>query len=794
MNKIYNYLILSALVLATVCCTNKELDFNIPSGTNGNEVKFGFSFDEPKTKTIYGPEDVKKDDNGNVTEASFPVYWTQGDKVLVASPQCSFKSAEYQVTPVSGQSYAEALNKTGDAGVQWGSTNADFYSVYPSTNASWSSLAADEVVAKLNIASQQEANIVLDGKTYSAADMDNVIMYAQTNNVTNGETVDLRYKPYSTMLEFEMQIAQNTDQQGNPAGYGSVKVLSLTLTAPTGISITGDFSLKFNGDAVPTIKAVGNNGGNSIKMVFTTQPMLNEENKSLKAKLAMIPLSGIDNLTGWKVDVEVLKGTDSTPTTYTQDLSAIKSPLVPGRIHKIQLPKFKSTSAWKPDMSNWIPTLQDYANIYLTELSIPGAWYAGAKVSDGYQSTQSIGDLWDKGVRAFAIETKCVSSTFKLVITYPLATPSNVVVSGTADNASIETEAGTNSLGTGSGKKIYKEDSGNITLKTIFENIIDCLKAQENTAGKKPEFAVLVLSYADGGTSGMRPVDFGAWLELLYDSYNSLNSDYKKYIYSEGIGKDTTVGEVLNKLIIKVNVDSNIAMSGHVKYDLRVYNDERSYTYGNNLPALFSYNPFMSQLNSSYYNTPLFSSMHWMTWGDDASYRNYVTELGSDFLWCFASANRTQVDGGTGNIPTYEQRKSILRSMMEHSKELTASQNHNVWFYFNAGGTQTTSQSDESTSAQNFANAMNPWLLNLIRLKANGGTDTDGIYGTKGAYVESDPSPLGIVMFNQCTSDTGKQIVEEIVYMNNKFKLLRNDPNVPRSSYGSSATTGGSAF
>ena len=98
-----------------------------------------------------------------------------------------------------------------------------------------------------------------------------------------------------------------------------------------------------------------------------------------------------------------------------------------------------------------------------------------------------------------------------------------------------------------------------------------------------------------------------------------------------------------------------------------------------------------------------------------------------------------------------------------------------MWFYFNAGGTQTTSQTSGTTSATNFAQTMNPWLLDLIKLKANGGYDTNGVYGTANAYVESDPSPLGIVMFNQCTSTTykGPEIIKEIVHMNNKFKLLR---------------------
>ena len=112
---------------------------------------------------------------------------------------------------------------------------------------------------------------------------------------------------------------------------------------------------------------------------------------------------------------------------------------------------------------------------------------------------------------------------------------------------------------------------------------------------------------------------------------------------------------------------------------------------------------------------------------------------------------------------------------MEHSKKLTESKKHNVWFYFNAGGTETTNSSDAPTSATTFASTMNEWLYDLVKLKGNGGVDTRGVYGTAGAYVESDPSPLGIVMFNQCLGSTykGKEIINEIIEMNNKFKLQR---------------------
>ena len=710
------------MAFAVASCAEDEIIENNNSGKPGDEVQFGLSLQN--SRTIYGPEGA----------SSFPIYWSQGDKILVASPQCSRKEAEYGVTPISGQSYAEALTRTGDAGVQWGSTDADFYSIYPSRGASWETISVDNVTANLNILSEQSANLVLENGTYRAADMDNVIMYARKAGVENGTTVNLQYTPYSTVLEFQLKITQNMDTQGNLTSWGSVKVMSMTLTAPENVDIAGDFTLKFNRDNAPVITANGNNT-NSIKMEFATQPMLDKTNQILKAKLALIPISGIENLDGWTVSFEVLEGTDAQTKIYKKELDGIGQALAPGLIHKVTLPSITSETAWEPEMDAWITQLYDYKNIYLTELSLPGAWYAGAPTGDGYQATADVATLWNAGVRAFAVECRTATSSFLN------STPSRVVISGT----------GNNSL---SGSYYY----GGTRISTLISNIV--------TAMNDDEFGVLILSYADGGKGGHRDTDHNYFINGIKTEID--NSGVATNIYSDEITSETTVQDVLGKLIIKINVDDNLTKS----------------SYAGDANMFISYNPLLQQLKpadgqtSVDYTQVLFSNLYFKEWDD--TYKVTTTVNATDFLWCFSSANRTQQDTGTNTtIPTYAQRKTALGQMMEHSKEYAES--HNIWFYFNAGGTQTTSATDETTSATSFATTMNPWLLKLIQLKANGGTDTEGIFGEKDAYVESDPSPLGIVMFNQCTAADdaykGTSIISEIVYMNNKAKLKRYNPN-----------------
>ena len=784
MKRIYNYIFLSVFAFAAAGCLEDDLNPDGQLGNSGDEVQFGLSLNDPSTKTIYGTEYTNESN-----QKFFPIYWSEGDKIQIASPQCvaGRQSAEYLVTPsteTTGQGYAVAMTKTGDYGVQWGNEEtADFYSIYPSNGTSWTTLELGDVVAKLNVASEQSANLVLtpaetteskdnEGNTvttivipgvYQAADMSNVIMYSQAS-ADKGDVVKLNYKPYSTILEFELGIAQNKDQQGNlvpedsekAIAWGTVKVVSMTLIAPTGISIAGDFTLKFNGSNAPVITAAGNNS-NSIKVVFATQPLLNEENRTLKTKLSMIPISGITTLDGWMAAIEVLEGTDTNTKTYTKTFSGSgnKTALAPGKIHKIQLPRFSSTEKWEVNTEAWIPTLEDYKNIYLTELSLPGAWYAGAPTDDGYQSTQSVTDLWNAGVRAFA--TECRTSSTNTGQWYnPNYTPSSIVVSGTQSNAGI----------------LGDYCTGGTQIRTIIKSIADAAAGSvvydDNGNIKDGEFAVFVFSYADGGSDGHRDVDHAYFIKGIQ---NEIAQSGATNIYASEITANTTIADVIGKLIIKVNVDD------------RLPND----TYDGKMNALISYNPLVQQLTDVDYSTPLFSKMYWKAWNDN--YRTTTTANANDFLWCFSSANRTQVnpeEEATANatIPTYAQRQTALRGMMEHSREITANSGHNIWFYFNAGGTQTTSQTSTTTSGTSFASEMNSWLLDLIKLKANGGTDSKGVLGTAGAYIESDPSPLGIVMFNQCTNATyhGPDIIREIIEMNNKFKLQRKQGTKAQSA------------
>ena len=759
--KTSRYIILSLAAVAIAASCKEELNPDKPINANpGDEVVFGAAL-PGKTKTVYGDE--------NTETKTFPIYWVKGDKVKVASPQCMSgrNVAEYAVSVnTATQNYADSLTRTGEYGVQWGSAEkADFYSIYPSTSGTALNINGETVTATLHVDATQFAststkkNGTSDYLYSQPAEMGNVVMYAKATASKTDPAVKLHYTPFSTVIEFELTAPNKSDTQHKT----EIIIQSITLVAPQGKTIAGDFTFNFPNtedeskeNDNPSATAYGE-GDNTITLHFldnkhqyTTK--LSTLVRTLKAKMCVMPIGGVENLNDWKVEVATSAG------TFSKKLTAQTGELKPGLVHKIKLPELNyAKSEWEFIPGNWIPSLPDYENIYLSEISLPGAWYAGS--TESYQATDNITTLWNAGVRAFAVETRITTGSYVAG-----TTPEGVVLSGSQGNSLRSYSAGTNSLGTGSTSKA-KVGYGGTSIATIITNVANQVKNSN-------EYGVLVLSYADGGESGHRPVDYGAWLQLLYDAYNGLTPDVKKYIYQDQVTANTTVKDVLGKLILKINVDENIAMKGSVS--------SRNFAYANNLPALFSYNPFLIQMKGADYTRPYYSNLSWSNWGDGTDYyRTYdlVDNLKSiaanKFIWVFSSANRTKNDKGSLSYPTYTQRQTALKAMMDYSKQIYDASTHNVWFYFNCGGTLVTTDfwgNEDDPSPTEFAKTMNLWLKNTINAK-------------------TDPSPLGIVMFNQCTGANatyyGEDIIKAIIEMNSKFYL--------KHAGTSGGSTGGSA-
>ena len=718
----------AALFLASSCSDVMEPD-EIVKANPGDEVVFGAAL--PATKTVYGEE----------TSSGFPIYWVNGDKVRVASPQCMSgrNSAEYQVTVASNvQNYATSMTKTAETGVQWGDAeSADFYSIYPASASTKLEVSGTDVTTTLHVDATQFASTTDNSTSYYAqpAEMGNVVMYAKTAGVESGDTVKLRYTPFSTVLEFEIN-ASNKVVAGKQT---EITIQSLTLTAPTGTTIAGDFGFTFPAgeNTTPSIEAA-TGGSNAITIHFLDNnqytTVLSTSKTTLKAKMCLMPISGVESLSDWTIAVNTSAGTFSKKLD-ADDLTGKNTALAPGKVHKIKLPKLNYASQeWIYNTANWITSLPDYTNIYLSELSLPGAWYAGS--TESYQATSDIPTLWKAGVRAFAVE--CRSYTPR----------SGILGLGNLTNSS-PTRIALSGTGTDKNGAYTSPELGSCTyISSIISSVASSIKSDE--------YGVLVLSYADGGDGGHRALDYQYFINGIA---NEITQSGATNIYSGTIDKNTTVNDVLGKLIIKVNVDEKIPIG----------------SYGSDQNYLMSYNPFLSQMDAVNYAHPYYSNLYWKTWSDDYKTASQLStiqnipaaEAENKFIWVFSSANRTQTDtNGASDLPTYSNRKTALGSMMSFSKTVYDKSYHNVWFYFNCGGTEAISSDGGSPSPTAFATEMNGWLLELLQIKIGDKVNSEGV-------LAPDPSPLGIVMFNQCTSATynGPAIIKAIIEMNSKFYL-----------------------
>lgn len=715
----YIFLMLAAASIAFAC--NDELNPNeINKANPGDEVQFGATL-PGGTKTIYGKE----------TSLGFPIYWKNNDLVKVASPQClsGRNNAEYKVEAGDNQKYATSLTKTGVAGIQWGEAEtADFYSIYPSNDNTSLSVSADsegnttKAIATLKVSAAQTARLsstVTDGAgnpVLQPDDMSDVVMYAKTTGVTSGSIVELHYVPFSTVIEFEIN--------GPESGEDNMTVQSITLSAPEGTNIAGTFELDLDkasasaaGNANLSAKNISN-GSNTILLHLLDENnayITIGANKKVKAKLCILP-QPYTSLEGWTVTVACNAGQYSKKIgQYTVTEGKTKN-LVAGQVHKVQLPSLSYKKGWTYDKDNWIHSLPDYKNIYLSELSLPGAWYAGS--TESYQATSDIATLWNAGVRAFAVECRSWSSKATA------QSPSRVCLSGSGRNAAT-------------GAYVDPWRGSATMISKIISDIASAIKSDE--------YGVLVLSYADGGDGGHRDSDHKYFLAGIA---NEIIQSGVTNVYGGPITAETTVKDVLGKLIIKVNVDNLIPIGNY-----------------SGMNALLSYNPFMSQMKNVNYSSPYYSDLYWSNWADTNKTYDLVSNLqgasgnAEKFVWVFSSANRTQQDNETLDYPTYSQRQTTLKAMMDYSKKIYDASTHNVWFYFNCGGTLVTTDwlgYENEPSPTDFAKTMNLWLKNTINEK-------------------TDPSPLGIVMFNQCTGANttyyGEDIIKAIIEMNSRFYL-----------------------
>lgn len=724
----HDYL-LGLSLLALVACNQENMPER-PTPTPGAEVKFGVSLNKTDvTRTIYGEE------NNN----AFPIYWVQGDKVLVTSPQClnGRNTAQYKVSVKNAtQNYATSLDKTGAAGVQWGQDpTADFYSVYPADHASVQGTTFSLTMPNV----QRDTLDLYDDKDVKAyADMNACFMGAVSKGVHNGSVVNLTYTPLSTAIRFTLHGPSAAEGQTDSEVIISKVVLKATQP------IAGDFTVDMS-TPEPTVK-LGSKTYNEITLytyyASTGGHLTLGLNDAVELNAFVIPHENLAVNPDWKLEVTTAEGTVyTTPLGGTGD-----GKLKPGMIHRFKgdLPNLPApTTDWDP--SNWMINVP--RNVYLSEISIPGSWNS---LNDDYQDVNgfteekckaAIDAQYKAGVRAFHIDTRWTPTSDPRVGDNFLLSAPEIERLGTAVGGR------TNNYG---GKKLTKKD--NLSFANALEYIASHVQPNE--------YMIVFCTLAQKSYEKTE----GGWMQAVSDACAADD----KIIDARTISANTVVGDVLGKVIVIVNCAKDPKTIGNLPTGSK---------------CLFTYTPL--ELNEDRYKTLPYCTGAIVNCAD-ASLNMYSAQ--AQIMASPMDAADGYTVSGRGYAPTWEQRKQKTENILKWSLDNFQKTDyaHCDWLYNGLGGYLCTSGGDEVPDSQKkVAKELNLWIDSKMKLMAAKPT------GEQTPYY-----PVGLVLMNYVTDATyGVPVVKGILSHNNKFRKAYDpdkDPLDP-SNNGSSSDVNSAA-
>lgn len=795
-------------------CVENNITEIIP--TPEESVVFAARLNNNLTRTLYGEE--------NSAGTGVKVNWVHNDLIEVFGTTCleGRQQAQYSVgtvkidennepvlddngkeQPVSGQNYANYLLKKDEIGVQWGNEDAsDFYAFYPSvSNTTITPSKSNNVVSSVTINTAIEStqhNVFSKdasgnwvGVPYLSdmnnPTMPNALMYAYTGNAKSGQTVDLRFKPYSTVLNFKFAGWTTTNNLSEPTVY----VQKITLTAPEGTQIAGDFTLEVTPNADKKDATAGvvdgsiSNATNIIEILPNYLAL--EKGKTVEFNVFVIPHNlTLATTTPWKVTLETQHHGSFTykliPTLGESPTAEQlkKATLLAGNIHKVKVPLLtvKSSESVEPD--KWIEYIP--RNVYLTELSVPGAWYCTeaeyqGSIGFGTKETITVTDsegnvlateevdkglntLYNTGIRAFHIDCRLTNKTNSQDLTNPLSTM-DLICAGTDKSGTLG----------------LSYEPGDL-VKTKIQDLAKILRINAKTKNYE-EYIVVVLTIAEkpltrsGDNNIFGTIDPEYVLPAINTMITALIKDGYP-IYNSKITKDTTVDDVLGNIVVVVNAPTpsttfvTYTNSSYLMFESSLWTGNTTYdlgTSGNILNGVF--------------DTMLTKSMYWGSETTDLMcYYHVGQKTASDGGWYEQEIDHW--DGWTPvykdvfypyagtNVPTYEERKTAVTNIISESASIYSTKAHNGWYQIAIGGYRrninSTSGSEEDANHEAIAQEMNPFMLQQVNAK-----------------LASTPSPVGVVLMNFATDDAtngtngkGAALVKAILEMNTKFRLDRN--------------------
>ncbi len=593
----------------------------------------------------------------------------------------------------------------GDAGVQWGDdATADFYSVYPAAGATTTNHTS------FNLKMPASQDNVIDAINVAKPDMDACFMWAKTTGVDNGSDVNLAYHPLSTAIRFTIQ---GPDAATGGTNQDAAIIQKIVLHAP--VAIAGDFTVDLSGDT-PKVTLGGNTSNEVVVSTYygsTGGYLALAHGERIELNAFIIPQDGVSINNDWYLEFTLSNG-----ITYRKYLGASgaddeNTSLTAGMIHRLpKLPAFKWDMTWEP--GNWMVNIP--RNVYLSEISIPGSWNS---LNGDFQESTDIATQYEAGVRAFHIDTRWKGSCGTFSGSY------SVDYLGVANG-------GTSKAPMFNSDVRVMTDSNNPRFENTLTTITDEVKSDE--------YMVVFCTFAQDSYDYNR--DNGGWQKAI--SVVCAKND--KVIDAKTITQNTVVGDVLGKVIVIVNSESEVG-------SLTGISDSK---------CLFSNVPLM--LKSDQFASGV-------TYNQDALYSWKSAWTGSGITLYNTQAQVSSASSGfntsdRGYAPSLTQRETIAGNILNWSNTNFSNSDyaHNAWIYLGLGGYYVDSRGNAS-GYTDVASTLNNWINAKVNNMVSRPT------GSQTAYY-----PVGIVLMNYVTNtDYGKPVVNNILQLNNKFKKAADE-------------------
>lgn len=719
MKKILYSLAAVTLLFTASCQDENEINTIENPVQTGDEITFGSSLPEDiQSRTIYGEPDA--------VNRVFPVYWEDGDEIAIYCPQASMPTsqlARYRISAPTTDysSTATAVTRIGDAGLQWGSEDLHkFYAFYPSSGVKGTESTG---FFDLEIPVNQDVNKFYqdkDGNWQADINTELALMYAyrgQKKSKTEvGTNIDLQFKPLSTILEIVVQGPTNE----------SLTLTNINVETTDGTPIVGQFHAQItpgsdtdeahtDGSTVTFSSKTGDKVVNNLSIECSwkengeTKFVTLGSGQKLYVKAFMLPTKEI-NSKNIKITVSTTKGAVHKTLVNGEQSFTIAQ----GKVNRVTLPVLKTTF----ETAYWMTSLDP--DIYLTELSIPGSKMTtespvyGVSDADAFQTT-SIEQQYKDGVRAFILQT-------------------------------------------------YRNGDGSLTVARVNKPLTDVLGEisaylEDSKAKGKNEFAFTLITYDTSGSGTQKQ-----WMESLQNTINYMSADV---VYKEEINPNTTLGDVLGKIVVKCNYNSANMINGVGTAPMLYTLWEKAYVEGG-LPMPW--------------NDPHASSQ--LTW----LYQEVTTSTETSKNTCNSPHKYSAEDSKENKI-------IYINTLFEKSLEAYKTGNHNTWFMNDLGGYYSWCNRTDWAHDHDELN----WTAHEVKKDIITLTKDLNQLGIDELQNRKENAGLGLIFMNFANrGTTGQEYKSDLLLqtiIDNNFKFaLRKKGSSTTPTYNASYKSGGNAI